>query len=335
MEQIVDFHTHYIPDTIANFRADGCTALEIETPTCGQLYEGGKHYRTIDERCWDAKRRIGDMDERGIGLQVLSPIPVTNSYAAAPDRGLAFARLHNDGIAEVVRARPDRFAGLGAIPLQDVDAACGELTHLMRDLGLLGIEIGTTAAGRELDDPALVPFWEQCNALHALVFIHPETAPGFERHRNIVGFVAAAAYPTENGMIASKLLLGGYLTRFPNVKIVLSHGGGTLPWMLPRIDRFWETSPPGKSLRGTLTERPSTEARKFYVDTLTFDATNLELVAKRFGADHLVVGSDYPFGVMEDPPGAILKEMKFDEKTMDAIRAGTYRQLAAHARAKV
>jgi aminocarboxymuconate-semialdehyde decarboxylase len=329
MEQIVDFHTHYIPDTITKYRADGCTSFEIETPTCGQLYEGGKHYRTIDERCWDADRRIADMDERGIGLQVISPIPVTNSYAASVKDGLAFARLHNDGIAEVVRKRPDRFAGLGAIPLQDVDAACRELSYVRRDLGLLGVEIGTTAAGRELDDPALIPFWEQCDALRTIIFIHPETAPGFERHRNIVGFIAAAAYPSENGLIASKLLLGNYLTRFPNVTIVLSHGGGTLPWLLPRIDRFWETSPPGKTVRAKLEVRPSIEARKFYVDTLVFDPANLELVAKRFGNDHLMVGSDYPFGVMEDPPGAILKDVGFDAGTTDAIRSGTYARLAA------
>jgi aminocarboxymuconate-semialdehyde decarboxylase len=329
MEQIVDFHTHYIPETIANFHADGCTGLVIETPTCGQMYEGGKHYRTIDERCWDAARRIADMDERGIGMQVISPIPVTNSYASAVKDGKEFARLHNDGIAEVVRERPDRFAGLGAIPLQDVDAACRELHYIRKDLRLLGVEIGTTAAGRELDDPALIPFWEQCNELRTIVFIHPETAPGFERHRNIVGFIAAAAYPSENGIIASKLLLGNYLTRFPNVKIVLSHGGGTLPWLLPRIDRFWETSPPGKTVRAKLDVRPSLEARKFYVDTLVFDRDNLELVAKRFGNDHLMVGSDYPFGVMEDPPGAILKDVAFDAATSDAIRHGNYERLAA------
>jgi len=225
MEQIVDFHTHYIPSTAATYHADGCTKLEIETPTCGQLYEGGKHYRTIDERCWDAQRRINDMDERGIARQVISPIPVTNSYASSRDNGLAWARLHNDGIAAVVRARPDRFSGLGAVPLQDVDAACSELAYVRGDLGLLGVEIGTVAHGRELDDPALVPFWEQCNALRAVVFIHPETAPGFERHRNVLGFGAAGAYPSETGVIAAKLLLGGYLTRFPDMTIVLSHGG--------------------------------------------------------------------------------------------------------------
>ena len=208
------------------------------------MYEGAKHYRTIDERCWDAQRRVNDMDERKIARQVISPIPVTNSYAASPADGLAWARLHNDGIAGIVRARPDRFSGLGAIPLQDVEAACGELDYIRNTLGLLGVEIGTTAAGRELDDPALVPFWEACNRTRTVIFIHPETAPGFERHRNLVLFPAAACYPTETGVVAAKLLLGGYLTRFPDMTIVLAHGGGTLPWMLPRIDRFWETMKP-------------------------------------------------------------------------------------------
>jgi len=269
------------------------------------------------------------MDERHIALQVISPIPVTNSYASSRDGGLAFARLHNDGIAEVVRTRPDRFAGLGAIPLQDVDAACSELAYLMRELHLLGVEISTTAAGRELDDPALLPFWEQCNALRALVFIHPETAPGFERHRNIVQFAAAAAYPSDTGLVAAKLLLGGYLTRFPDMKIVLAHGGGTLMWMLPRLDRFWGVA---KAWHTPCPELPSITARNFYADTLTFDATNLELVAKRFGADHLMVGSDYPFGVMEDPPGAVLASAPFDERTKDDMRGGNYRRLIAHHR---
>jgi aminocarboxymuconate-semialdehyde decarboxylase len=327
MEQIVDFHTHFIPDAAATFRADGCTRLEIETPTCGQMYEGAKHYRTIDERCWDAQRRVNDMDERKIARQVISPIPVTNSYAASTADGLAWARLHNDGIAEIVRARPDRFSGLGAIPLQDVEAACGELDYIRNSLGLLGVEIGTTAAGRELDDPALVPFWEACNRTRTVIFIHPETAPGFERHRNLVLFPAAACYPTETGVVAAKLLLGGYLTRFPDMTIVLAHGGGTLPWMLPRIDRFWETMKP--EMR-TVAERPSIVAKKYFCDTLTFDATNLELIGKRIGTDHLMVGSDYPFGVHEDPPGLVLAGTNFDEPTKDRIRGGTFRKLAAH-----
>jgi aminocarboxymuconate-semialdehyde decarboxylase len=98
-------------------------------------------------------------------------------------------------------------------------------------------------------------------------------------------------------------------------------------FMLPRFDRFWNVQ---KAWQKTLPVLPSIEARKFYCDTLTFDATNLELIAKRVGLDHLMVGSDYPFGVMEDPPGEVLKDVSFDGPALDAIRAGTFRKLAAH-----
>lgn len=322
---MIDFHTHYIPRSVAAFHAAGCTRLEIESPTCGHLYNGTAHYREIDERCWDLARRLADMDERGIRMQVVSPIPVTNSYASSPADGQAYARLHNEGIAELVRARPDRFAGLGAVPLQDVDRACDELEAALQDFGLRGVELMTNVGGRELDDPTLLPFWERCNDLGAIVFLHPESGPSFDRLR-LHGLVASVAYPSETGLVASRLLLKGMLTRFPNVRVVLSHGGGTLPWLLPRIDRFWDAMP---TIQAALPTRPSIAARAFYADTLVFDAANLALLLQRFGSDRLVVGSDYPFGVAEDPPGAVLAESHLDGATSGALRELNAKRLLA------
>ena len=319
---MVDFHTHYMPRSLDGYRAAGCVRLEIASPSCAQLYDGERHYRKIDNRSWDATRRLGDMDARAIAMQVLSPIPVTNAYLAAPADGLEYARLHN-GIGAVVRERPDRFAGLAIVPLQDVDAACGELERLVRDVGLLGVEIGTTAAGRELDDPALTPFWERCDALAAIVFIHPESAPGFDRLRTN-GLVVSVGYPSETGAVAATLIASGMVRRYPNVAIVLAHGGGTLPWLLPRLDRLWEKMP---ALRTACPQRPSVVARSLYCDTLTFDTANLTLVAQRFGVDRLLIGSDYPFSIMEDPPGAALDGARFDSQTEAAIRGGTFRRL--------
>jgi aminocarboxymuconate-semialdehyde decarboxylase len=324
---VVDVHTHYIPAEAAGFDAPGCVRLALESPTCGQLYHGDRHYRTIDERSWDAARRIVDMDARGVALQVISPIPVAYAYDASPADGRAFARLHNDAIAAVVRERPDRFAGLGGVPLHDVEAACGELERCVRDLGLLGVEIGTSAGGRDLDDPALEPFWERCGALGAYVFIHPENAPGFERARTH-GLTISTAYPAETGLAAAKLLMSGVLVRHPEATIVLAHGGGTLPWILPRLDRVWEALP---GVRASLDVRPSVLARRFVCDTLTFDAENLALVARRIGADRLMVGTDYPFPIMEDPPGAVLAGAAFSPDELAAIRGGTFRRLAARA----
>jgi aminocarboxymuconate-semialdehyde decarboxylase len=324
MPSTVDFHTHFMPREASAITVAGCPRLEIESDTCGQMYRGATHYRTIDDRTWDAKRRIRDMDDREVGMQVISPIPICYSYDAAIADASAYAHLQNDGIAAVVRARPDRFAGLAMVPLQDPDAACAEVDRAMGELGMHGIEIGTVAGGRELDDPALEAFWARCVAHDAIVFIHPETAPGFDRLR-FHQMVISTAYPTETGIAAARLLMKGIFTRFPTLRIVLAHAGGTLPWLLPRLDRVWGIE---EAIQAALPEKPSVAARNFYGDTLTFDAENLALVAKRFGTDHLVVGSDYPFAIMEDPPGAVVVTVAaFDEATRAALRSGNARRL--------
>jgi aminocarboxymuconate-semialdehyde decarboxylase len=321
IEGRVDFHTHFIPRGAERFAAERCPSLVIESETCGQLYRGGQHYRTIDERSWSPARRIADMDAREVAMQVISPIPVTYAYDASPAEGLAFARLHNDAIAAVIRERPDRFAGLGAVPLQDVDAACAEVERAVRELGLAGVEIGTTAGERDLDHPSFAPFWERCDALGAIVFAHPESAPGFDRLR-IHQMVISTGYPSETGIFGAKLVMAGILENYPRMTLVLAHGGGTLPWLLPRLDRIWTVS---ERVREALPTKPSAAARAFYCDTLTFDAENLAVVARRIGAEHLVIGSDYPFVVMEDPPGAVIDTVpEFD----DAIRKGLRRDNA-------
>jgi aminocarboxymuconate-semialdehyde decarboxylase len=295
----IDFHTHVIPRRLPHGPYDGCPALVVEPDGTGNVLRDGKLYRVVDERVWDVERRIADMDARAIELQVLSPMPVYYAYDAPSHAARDFARAQNENIAAIVRARSDRFAGLGTVPLQDPGVACDELAYAVRDLGLRGIEVGTAAAGRDLDDPALEPFWALCAETNAIVFVHPEAAPGFERLGK-ARLIVSAGYPSETGLAAAKLLMSGIFARHPNLRVVLAHGGGTLPWLLPRLDRLWSMF---DDVRAVCADRPSASARAFYCDTLTFDAENLRLVAERIGSSHLMVGSDYPFAVMERPAG--------------------------------
>ena len=320
----IDFHTHFMPRDASDVDVAGCPRPVIESDTCGHMYRGQNHYRTIDERTWDAARRIRDMDERMVALQVISPIPVCYSYDAAASDAAAYARMQNDAIATVVRTRPDRFAGLCMVPLQDPDAACAELDRAMCDLGLAGVEIGTTAAGRELDDPALDDFWAMCAKHNAIVFVHPENAPGVERMQ-FMQMVISTAYPSETGIASARLLMKGIFVRHPDLRIVLAHAGGTLPWLLPRLDRVWAID---EKIQAVLPKRPSEMARAFYGDTITFDADNLALVAKRLGPEHLLVGSDYPFAIMEETPGSVLDTVAtFDHPARAAMRYGNARRL--------
>ncbi len=320
----IDFHTHFMPRDASEVDVAGCPRLVIESETCGHMYRGQKHYRTIDDRTWDAARRIRDMDAHNVALQVISPIPVCYSYDASSNDASAYARMQNDAIAALVRTRPDRFAGLCMVPLQDPDAACRELDRAMHDLALAGVEIGTTAGGRELDDPALDAFWSLCASHDAIVFVHPENAPGVERMQ-FMQMVISTAYPSETGIASARLLMKGIFVRHPDLRIVLAHAGGTLPWLLPRLDRVWDID---ENIQAALPQKPSHMARAFYGDTLTFDADNLTLAAKRLGTAHILAGSDYPFAIMEETPGSVIDTVvTFDEQTRAAMRYGNARRL--------
>jgi aminocarboxymuconate-semialdehyde decarboxylase len=266
------------------------------------IRRGDQFYRAIDARCWDIDRRLTEMDATGVAMQVISPTPVTYAYEAPAAHVAGFVRAHNEGIAKLVRARPDRFAGLGAVALQDVDAACAEVERAMGELGLAGIEIGTLVGDVALDDARFAALWATCERTGAIVFVHPEStlAPQrFAKHR----MVFSAGYPSETGVTVSALLLDGLFERFPRLKMLLAHGGGTLPWLLPRLDRVWSTMPDARSGSAI---RPFESARSLWVDTLVFDPANAALLVERFGREHLVLGSDFPFGIGESPPGAFV-----------------------------
>lgn len=299
-EGCVDFHTHFIDASMEGVSLPRCVTLK-RRGVDGELLRDGATYRTIDDRTWNVDRRIADMDAEGVSLQVLSPVPVTYAYEATPGDALVHARAQNDALAAVVRSRPDRFAALGTVPLQDVDLACAELQRAMAQLGLSGVEIGTTAGGRELDDPAFEPFWERCAAHDAIVFVHPESAPGFDRLRRRM-MVISTGYPSETGIAGAALLTSGLLERHA-LRVVLAHGGGTLPWLLPRLDRLWDIDPELQQAA----RRPSEGAKSLYCDSLVFDDRNLGLVLERFGPTRVVVGSDYPFPIREVPVGAVAR----------------------------
>lgn len=301
--------------------AKAIARLAIEAPDCGHLLVG-KRDRKLDDRAWDLGRRIRDMDEREVALQVLSPVPMMFCYDAPVDAMSAYVRTVNEGIAEFVRERPDRFAGLAGVPLQDIALAVDELRYACETLGLAGVEIGSNAAGFDVEDPRFDPFWAECERLSAVVFIHPESAPGFERFR-ADQLAASTGYPSETGAIAAKLLMRGLFVRHPNLRVVLAHGGGTLPWLLARLDTVWSRFP---DVHAKLPAAPSVFARSFTFDTLVFDAANLAFIAARVGADRMVVGTDYPFTLGEDRPGTLVKMTAgFDDAARAAVLAGNAR----------
>jgi len=302
----VDFHTHYIPKhfpDIAEKYGDLGWPTLLHTGLCqAEIYNARKHYRSIDERSWEPERRIKDMDTEGVDIQVLSPVPVTFGYRFPAHAVLELAQYQNDEIAHAVRIAPKRFIGLGTVPLQDPALAANEVRRVVIELGLAGVEIGTVVEGKNLDDPALEPFWQTCEHLGAAIFVHPAVVLAPERTSKYC-MLYSVGYTTETGIAAAAIVMSGLLDRHPTLRICLAHGGGTFPWLLPRLDQTWNVFDDVKA--GT-SRKPSETARLLTYDTLTYDPNNVSFLIERVGVDRLVMGTDYPFPLREVPPGVVV-----------------------------
>ena len=302
----VDFHTHYIPkhfpDMAEKYSDEGWPTLIHNAPCLADIYFTGKHYRRIDDRSWDLQRRLKDMAAEGVDVQVLSPIPVTFAYDFSAQGALELAQMQNEEIAEVVAASPEHFIGLGTVPLQVPDCAANEVRRVVNTLGLAGVEIGTNILGRNLDDPGLEPFWQACEEVEAVIFVHPASVFSPERTSKY-RLAFSVGYTSETGIAAASVVMSGLLERHPGLHLCFAHGGGTFPWLLPRLDRTWQVFDDVKSITAT---KPSEVAKWLTYDTLTYDPVNLRLLIDRLGADRLVMGTDYPFPLREEPPGVVI-----------------------------
>jgi aminocarboxymuconate-semialdehyde decarboxylase len=248
--------------------------------------------------------RLKHMDRMGIDIQAVSPAPNQTYYWTDPGLGAQLARAVNERIAEIVAKWPDRFVGLGTIPLQDAGLAVAELEFLIRKLGLKGVEINPNVNGMDLTDArlSLEKFFAKAQDLNALIFMHPIGYTQGERlmdhyFNNVIG------NPLETTVAASHLIFDGVMERHPKLKVVLPHAGGYLAHYWARMDHAYRARP---DCRVSIKKKPSTYLEKFYFDTITFDPGMLKHLIERFGADHVLLGTDYPYDMgVEDPVGFI------------------------------
>jgi aminocarboxymuconate-semialdehyde decarboxylase len=323
---LVDVHTHAIAPSLPDLESavpwGRWPSVERLTDASARILVGGRPYREIDDRCWSAARRVADMDAGGVAVQVVSPVPVTFCHDAPAAGAVLLARAQNDFLAGLVARRPDRLRALAAVPLQDPGLAAAELTRCVSELGFIGAEIGTRIGDLELGDPFFDHFFDTAADLGAVVLVHPADTT-LDPRLAALGVAFGAGMPTETGVAAAGLLTSGALPRRrPGIRLCLAHGGGTLPWLLPRLDRGERIKNPGtppETLPGAL-------ARQLYSDSLTYDAQSLMLAVQRYGAGHVVLGTDYPFTAAETPPGAVLRALP-GQTLSDAIRSGNARAL--------
>ncbi len=291
----IDVHTHVLTEETAGLLSREAPKVPVTiTPIDDMnatLDVGGTAYRPFPRGGFDVAQRLRDMDAAGVDVQVLSATPQTYLYKQEAALGVATSIVQNDQMAKLIAAHPDRFMGIATLPMQAPDKAADELKRAVEKLGLKGTMFGSNIMGKNLDDPSFEPIWATAEALGAFVFIHPNNIAGADRMRsyylnNLIG------NPLDTTIAAACLIFGGVMDRYPKLKVCLAHGGGFTPYQAARWEHGWKVRPePKKNVK----EQPVDIARRFYYDTILHSAAVLEFMIGHVGADHVLLGSDYPY----------------------------------------
>ena len=268
--------------------------------------------------------RFADMDRMGVDVQLVMPPPPQCYHTVALEYAVPAAQMINDGIAEFVSKHPDRFIPTGTVPMQNGEEAAKELERCMSKLKFKGVEILTNVAGRELSDPAFAPFWKKAEELGALVIIHPN---GFTEGKRLSRFYFnnIVGNPFETTLALHYLIFDGVLERHPNLKIFAMHGGGYLGAYSGRIDHAWGAR---SDCQAGLPHPPTHYLKKVYVDSVVFTPEQVEALVRTFGVEHVLMGTDYPFDMLEhDPIGHINAVASFDDTDRAKLAGGNVKKL--------
>lgn len=267
--------------------------------------------------------RIQDMDKQGIDIQVLSVTPNEYFYWLDEEVSVRACRQQHERFAEVVAQYPDRFTAVANLPMNHPALALEVMEEAKRDFGFNGFEISADVLGGDLDDHRYDDIWSRAEELEMTVIMHPQ---GFTQGERMGEYylVNVVCMPLASTLAVSRMILGGVWERHPDLNMVVVHGGGYLPYYFARTDHAYSVRP---ELRKHITRQPSEYLRKLHFDTTVFAPKMVEYLVDEFGADRVLLGTDYPFDMGPTDPLAFLARARIDEPSRDLIIGGNAARL--------
>jgi len=287
----MDLPTHYYPPRYFETIREQPSEFSFGTDPTGRTiirYRGARFFG-VTAAMTDPDRRLEEMDRVGIDVEVLS-LSTPNVFFADASRQSDVARMVNDAYAELAARHPKRFKGFASIPMDAPEAALAELHRAIGELKMQGVILLSNIRGRALTDPVYRPFFEEANRMRLCVFLHP-MLPAHSEPFNEYVLGPLVGFPFDTTLAVARMCFDGMLARLPDIRWIIGHLGGAVPYLMERLDNGFRDF---AECRAKIAELPSVYLKRLYYDTVTFSPHTLSMARDLLGADHMVMGSDYP-----------------------------------------
>lgn len=304
----IDAHTHFIPRELAEYLManPGKTTCEVEEKDGVYWMRKDGFYFPLIPQFYDAMTRFADMDRQRIDKGILSVSPLLFFYEADRDTCLEICRICNDWAAGQVRQYPERYGAMAMVPMQDIDAAVAEMKRAHEELGMNAVEIAPVINGEMLDSRRFYPFYDYCAQNGIVIYLHPamvDRRPPYDKYHamNLVGYVQ------ETNWALVRMIFGGVFKAFPQLRVFTSHAGGDFPYQFGRLVHGYEARAEAKV---DIDQPPSAYLENIYYDTITHWPAALQFLVDNFGADHVLMGTDYPYDMADAAPVVTVEALR-------------------------
>ena len=307
---MIDVHSHIVPSSLPRprFSDERWPTIEIRGDT-GLVAVNGRPFRTVESTSWDIRRRSDDLERDNVTRQLVSPMPELFAYWADASDAERYCREVNLWIADWLQAANRRFDGLGIVPLQDPERAAAMLAEVKK-VGLVGVEVGSNVGGISIAAPQFDVVLREAEALDLAVFVHAFHPAGFDQIDPPL-LANAVTIPLEAGFAAAAMIARGVPAAGSRLRLLISHGGGCIPFTVPRLSAFRTAF---QSVGDVLGDPPTDTMRRTYYDSIVYGADSLRFLVDSVGSEHVVLGSDYPF--FPEEIGALVSETFASDPTV-------------------
>jgi aminocarboxymuconate-semialdehyde decarboxylase len=315
--QAIDVHAHFVPATAVEKACADPATYGLQHNDGKLVFEGSRPAELNPLLC-DVQKRPGAK----VDVQLVGNWMDATGYSLPANKGAAWSRLFNQELAAIARQKPERFRTLASLPMQDPSRAAEELEHAVKELGMKGAMIGTNVAGRNYDEPGFEPVWRKASELQVPLVLHPYNTVPTDRLSKY-HFANLLGNPFDTLIAAASLIFGGVCDRFPELKVVLLHGGGHLPYQAGRLNHGYKVRPEAKTPK----KLPTDYLRWFRYDTIIHWPKALAYLIDVVGPDRVMLGSDDPFDMGDMEPGAIVAACGCAGADADRVIGGNAQEL--------